>query len=137
METRYNLKSPGEPGWGGERASGLTSERGGRRPWLESRSGASAGSCPPALAAAPGSRFTRGRCGSRGAGRRAGPAAAEPQTCCCPLAPGLSLPVSADCLSQVKGRCKGDVSVLYLTPPGCTRIRSTPSVAADELLLSV
>lgn len=42
METRYNLKSPGEPGWG---------RRAGTR---DSRRGASAGSCPPALAAAPG-----------------------------------------------------------------------------------
>lgn len=87
METRYNLKSPGEPGWGGRPAGGRAGTR-------DSRRGASAGSCPPALAAAPGSRFTRGRGRSGGAGRRAS------SRCGCsdllsPLAPGLFFPVSA------------------------------------------
>jgi hypothetical protein len=85
METRYNLKSPGEPGWGGGRADG----RGTR----DSERGASARSCPPALAAAPGSRFTRGRGRSGGAGRRAGGRCGSPDALALlrswPLPPGV------------------------------------------------
>lgn len=83
METRYNLKSPGEPGWGGGRGPGTH------------------GAAPrPARVRRP-SRLLRARALREAA---AGPwvqaagraAAADPPICWRSVAPGLFFPVSAE-----------------------------------------
>lgn len=117
METRYNLKSPGERGWGGWAA--------GRGPW---RPGAAPrpARVPPVLAATPGSRFTRGRCGSRGAGRRAGRPLRSPRPAVAPwLLTSLPCPCRVE-LATVLPRAGVQATSAGSTgpvPPGCTRIQ--------------
>lgn len=88
METRYNLKSPGEPGWGGGRRPGI---RGAARRLGGLVSAGPRGCSGLALYARPRSRPVRG---CRPQGRRAG--AADTRICWRPLAPGLSFSVSAE-----------------------------------------
>lgn len=109
---------------------------GGRGPGT--RRGASAGSCPPTLAAAPGLLFTRGRGRPGGAGRRAGGRCGSPDLRAplgaWPLPPGLCgvKLAAAEPRAGVKALSAG-----VTEHPGRIPVLHIPSASADELLLGV
>lgn len=111
METRYNLKSPGERGWGGW---------GSRAGALEARSGASAGSRTPGSRGYSGFALYARPLRVPGCRPQGGAAAAEPQAGCRPLAPDLPFPVPAEwswrrsCQGQVYRRRQREVLTVSL-----------------------